>query len=151
MAHHPTLDFARRRHVYQLISARPGIHLRLISRELDIGVGVLRHHLRTLRRAGLIRSRRSGSRRLFFAGGYHGTAGRSRQELLLDEIHRTRGITPAELAARWGISRMLVNYHLQRLRSNGQVRVQRAGRTARLFVASPGHASGRPASRHTRG
>lgn len=131
----PALNFPRRRRLYEYIEGHPGIHLRALSRHFSIELGVLRYHLQALRRAGLVRARRSGRRRIYFPCHYEGRAGSSRSEQLLEEIHRSRGVTPTQLAVRCGVTRMLVNYHLQRLRTRGQVVVERTGRTVQLYPA----------------
>ena len=143
------LRHPRRHRLYQRIAERPGIHLRALASDLHLGLGVLRTHLRVLRKAGLIHSRRAGRRRVYFPWSYVGPAGSSRRERLLREIERARGIRPAELARRAGISRMLLNYHLQRLRRSGQVVVQRTHRESRLFAEHRRPAHRGPAGRST--
>lgn len=123
-----------------MIRDRPGIHLRALSRELGIGLGVLRGHLRVLRRDGLVLSRRSGRRRVYSVPSYAGPAGRSRGEMVLAEITRHQGVTVSELAGRIGVSRMLAHYHVRRLRERGTVRAQRDGRTVRLYLRASARA-----------
>ncbi len=147
MDHRSGLNHPRRRRLFEYIRSHPGIHLRAISRSQSMELGVLRLHLRVLRRAGLVHSRRSGRRRIYFAREYRGTAGASRRELLLEEIHRHRGVSPTELAARSGVSRMLVNYHVQRLRRSGEVRAEREGRRVRLYPPAPFRGAGPGVSR----
>lgn len=98
-----------------------------------MGLGVLRLHLGTLRREGFVRSRRTGRRRIYFAWSYRGGAGSSRRERLLDAIDRSQGVTPKGLAREFGVSRMLVSYHVRRLRENGEVVALRSGRSLLLF------------------
>ena len=122
----------RRRHILRVISERPGIHLRALGRECGIGLGALRFHLGPMARQGLIRSRRSGRRRIYFPATYRGPAGRSRRERLLEEIERSPGLSVSELAADQDCSRMLVHYHLHRLSERRLVETRRIG--ARLVV-----------------
>ena len=129
------LNFPRRRLLFQYIEAHPGIHLRALSRHCSMGLGVLRFHLRSLQRAGLVRTRRSGRRQIYLPSHYEGRPASSRSEQLLEEIHRTRGVTPTQLAAQYGVSRMLVNYHVQRLRTRGQVVAEKRGRSVELYPA----------------
>lgn len=127
------LEHPRRRRLYEYIRAHPGIHLRALSQALSMGLGVLRLHLATLRREGFVRSRRTGRRRIYFAWSYRGGAGSSRRERLLDAIDRSQGVTPGGLAREFGVSRMLVSYHVRRLQENGEVVALRSGRTLLLF------------------
>ncbi len=129
------LNFPRRRLLFQYIEAHPGVHLRALSRHFSMGLGVLRFHLRSLQRAGLVHARRSGRRQIYLPSRYEGRPASSRSEQLLEEIHRTKGVTPTQLAARYGVSRMLVNYHVQRLRTRGQVVAERMGRSVQLYPA----------------
>jgi len=48
------LDFKIKKDIYDFISGNPGLHLRELSRLLDISYTNLRHHLRSLDRAGLL-------------------------------------------------------------------------------------------------
>ena len=127
------LGHPRRRRLFEYICDHPGVHLRALSEELSMGLGVLRLHLGTLRREGFVRSRRTGRRRVYFAWSYRGGAGSSRRERLLDAIDRSQGVTPNGLAREFGVSRMLVSYHVRRLRENGEVVALRSGRSLLLF------------------
>lgn len=140
------LGLPRRRQLYDYIDTHPGVHLRALSRHFSMELGVLRFHLHVLRRAGLVHARRSGRRQIYFARGYQGRAGSSRQEQLLEEIERSRGVTPTQLATRYGVTRMLVNYHLQRLRTEGHVVAERSGRSVQLFPAPPHRRGSHPTS-----
>ena len=128
------LRHPRRRQLHDLIRAKPGIHLRALSRELGIGLGVLRMHLRVLRRDGLVTSRRTGRRRVYSVPAYIGSAGLSRRESLFAEILGNEGLSVSELAARVGVSRMLAHYHVENLRRTGKVSARRDGRSLRLFA-----------------
>ena len=48
------LQFETRRNIYNFIVERPGLHLREISRRINISFGGLRHHLDILKKQELI-------------------------------------------------------------------------------------------------
>ena len=130
----PHLLEPRRRQLYVLIDEHPGVHLRELSRATGMDLGVLRWHLGVLRRAELVRTRRSGRRRLYFTRYYVGSAGSSRGERILAEVVRSEGVSPQEIAERQGVSRMLVHYHLKRLQRSGRLRSARDGQRLRVYL-----------------
>ena len=60
------VETEKRRSIYEYIGEHPGEHYRRIKRQLDIAGGTLRHHLRRLEEAGMIRSERVGKYRIFY-------------------------------------------------------------------------------------
>lgn len=56
-----------RRELYDLVSRRPGLHLRAIGRETGLPVGQVVYHLGRLERTGLLGSRRDGTFKRYFA------------------------------------------------------------------------------------
>ena len=63
------LDHFTRGRIYQFIKDNPGVHYSRLRKELDLNNGVLSYHLHTLNRVELVKSRRSGIRKLFFITG----------------------------------------------------------------------------------
>ncbi len=55
--------------IYRHVSEHPGIHLRRISREVDIHLSTVRYHLDCLERVGLITSRQEMNTKVYFASG----------------------------------------------------------------------------------
>lgn len=60
------LNNEKRRLILSYIGEHPGEHYRRIKRELNIASGTLRHHLRRLEEAEMIRSERVGKYRHFY-------------------------------------------------------------------------------------
>jgi len=60
------LENEKRRLIFVHIKKHPGKHYRRIKRELNIASGTLRHHLRRLEEAGMIRSERIGKYKHFY-------------------------------------------------------------------------------------
>jgi len=60
------LDLKRRRHIYEFISQNPGLHMRDISRKMDIPFTSLKYHLNNLEKRNLIISRAEGKYNRYF-------------------------------------------------------------------------------------
>lgn len=60
---------ANRRSIYNFIMSNPGSHLRRISRELDMKMGTLRHHLDYLEKMEMAVTRRVDNLKVYFAPG----------------------------------------------------------------------------------
>ncbi|MDP6154874.1 MAG: helix-turn-helix domain-containing protein [Candidatus Thermoplasmatota archaeon] len=63
------LDHFTRGRIYQYIKDNPGAYYSKIKKELGLNNGVVSYHLQTLKRVELIKSRRSGIRKMFFITG----------------------------------------------------------------------------------
>jgi|WetSurMetagenome_2_1015567.scaffolds.fasta_scaffold05277_4 DNA-binding transcriptional ArsR family regulator len=61
-----TLELKRRREIYEFISQNSGLHIRDISRKMNIPFTSLKYHLRTLEKHGLIISRKDGKYNRYF-------------------------------------------------------------------------------------
>ncbi|MEI6102438.1 MAG: winged helix-turn-helix transcriptional regulator [Methanothrix sp.] len=58
-----------RRLIFDYISENPGVHLRKISRDINIHLSTLRYHLDYLESKGLITSQREDNLKIYFASG----------------------------------------------------------------------------------
>ena len=63
------LDHFTRGRIYQYIKDNPGAYYSIIKKELGLNNGVLSYHLQTLSRVELVKSKRSGIRKMFFITG----------------------------------------------------------------------------------
>ena len=63
------LDHFTRGRIYQCVKDNPGTYYSRIKKELGLNNGVLSYHLQTLTRVELIKSKRHGTRKLFFITG----------------------------------------------------------------------------------
>lgn len=128
------LDHPARRRIYEHLLRLPGDHFRAIVRSLRLSVGVVRHHLTVLIRAGLLSESRTGGRVRYYPLGGATAAQLSqlyqkhwryrdlRFRVLLS-VHALRKAPPAKVALSLGISRQLAAYHLSSLVKKGQVRL----------------------------
>lgn len=82
-----------RRIILDYIYDNPGSHLRLMSREIDMKLGTLRHHLRSLEKENRIISRREKNLKTYFFTGSMGTEDKNISSLLRQKRFRNIVIT----------------------------------------------------------
>jgi predicted transcriptional regulator len=101
-------------------------------KELKLKNGVLAYHLNTLEREELIRSLRDGTFRR-----YYPRSGRDVpfeiQRTIIEKIAQMPGIPEGFLADELGISRQVLDYHLDHLVQSGHVRMERRGKRNLLY------------------
>lgn len=134
------LDHDLRARIHETIGRHPGVNYATLRRQLTVPNGTLTHHLRVLERAELIRVRRQFLRVQFFPTGRPlppaaGAAGV--QERVLALVRADPGLRTTEVSKRLGLSKQLASYHLLELARRGEVRIDRAGRTARCYASAP--------------
>ncbi len=123
------LDHPARRRVHDAIQAEPGVHFQELSRRLQMGHGVLDHHLQKLVGAGLVVKRQAPRYTCFFPKGavdrrlmdaapvLRSKGGRQ----VLEAIRTAPGANFRAVAARAGLSPSTVSYHVRRLKDAGLV------------------------------
>lgn len=62
-------NLENQRGIFQYISANPGVHLRKLSRDLDMPMGTLRYHLDFLEKKGIIVSKEDKNLKIYFIAG----------------------------------------------------------------------------------
>lgn len=136
------LHLPNRRRVFDAITARPGAHVRWLSRHLGLALGTVEHHVRQLERHGLIFSHQAGRRRTYYATGqvdiqeaplWHALR-KPLWATLLRGLLRHEACAVTELAAAVGLPRTTASYHLRRMQEQGLVQRFRVGRES-LYVA----------------
>lgn len=136
------LDNPRRAALYQRILANPGIGFRELMRDANVANGSLNHHLRVLRRHGLIADQSGGGRRRLFEN--HGRFDKTWRivSALRDpaarELVRWLSAHPASdqksiltYARERGWTRSSTQHRLYRLAAEGAIQQRREGRTRR--------------------
>lgn len=131
------LEQKTRRRVYDGVRMVPGIHVRRLQRDLDLGMSVVQHHLRVFERHGFVVHRQEGKRRAYFVP----------EEVLKDDQynlyflrHRTSRriliallenpeLTLRGLCQRVPLRPSTVAYHLKRLANAGLIAPVACGRT----------------------
>jgi len=130
------LEHPRRRALWDLIQASPGLHRKEIARRLGMGRGQLEHHLERLERSRLVVRRDAGRYTLYFprAAGVPDAASASAaaaagSRSLLRALAGGPSPSAASLASRAGLAPATASYHLRRLRDAGLVQPDRLALT----------------------
>ena len=119
---------ARRQALLAVIMERPGLHLRGLSRQTGLEVGVLRHHLRRLEKEGLLRNHKDRNRKL-----YYPAQAKVPQEALIpdvearvaSEIQNQPGVSHKTLRTKLGLPRTTLDYHIKKLWRESRVAIVR--------------------------
>ena len=122
--------------IYQYIANNPGCHLRKISKDLGLAMGDTQHHLKTLEKTALIKSRRIGVFRRYYTVSIYGERLESLLAILRQEVPRdiivflieNPGATQAEIAKYKGFSAPTINWHMSRLIEIGLVSSHKEGK-----------------------
>jgi len=132
------LDQYTRGKIHGYIIANPGEHYNSLKAQLDLKNGTLAYHLRVLEREGYVKSARDGPFKRFYP--QEAVVPKSRnefssiQEIVLENVRASPGITQNDVAVRMGVSSQVVNYHIRNLVRAGRIRLQREGRTTRCYL-----------------
>ena len=118
------LDHGVRLDILQYVIRNPGAHLNEVRDDLSLSNGQVSHHLRALVREEYLLSRRRGARVHFYvpdtASAKHAPPAGTVDEIVVELLRRSDGLTQGELAAQAGldqstISRALVGLHKARV------------------------------------
>jgi predicted transcriptional regulator len=134
-------DSENRTRVYNYIKKNPGAHLRMITRELDIGMGATQHHLDILEKSGKVKSRRINIYRHYYAvevlDAEHNILAFLRQETAMDILtylmEHPRS-TQSDIINFKGFSAPTISWHMARLEQAGLVSSIKDGRTIRYTI-----------------
>jgi predicted transcriptional regulator len=134
------LKNAQRKRILEYIKDNPGKHYRAILKDLDVPMGVLTYHINRLEKAQFLTSRQDGMYRRFYIRGPKAEVRfmlSNIQESILNVIKDNKGISQTKIAEKIGVSRKVVNYHVNILNQAGFIMVQSNGReSACYFVGS---------------
>ena len=130
------------RFIYEYIQSNPGVHLRKISRDLDIHSSTLRYHLDLLEKKGLIVSRKEKNVKIFFIADKMGSEDKNIAPLLQQKRFRdiilliiiSDEITHSEIYKTLSMKPSTVSKYINLLESRGIVKHKKAGREKHYFV-----------------
>lgn len=131
----------RKQRIVSFIESNPGVHLREITRQLDLSMGVAQYHLYRLEKERTIVSRRKGFYRRYYSNLKFGEQDQDILDVL--SISTERDIlfflthSPAstrELSDFVKLSTSTVNWHMKRLTEAGLVDVRRDGLQVNYFI-----------------
>ncbi|MGI0006606.1 MAG: winged helix-turn-helix transcriptional regulator [Nitrosotalea sp.] len=134
-------DSKNRTLVYNYIKKNPGAHLRMITRELDMGMGATQHHLDILEKSGKVKSRRINIYRHYYAievlEAEHNILAFLRQETAMDiltYLMEHPKSTQSDIINFKGFSAPTISWHMTRLEQAGLVSSIKEGRTIRYTI-----------------
>jgi uncharacterized repeat protein (TIGR01451 family) len=124
------LDHETRGMIRGYVVANPGDHFNAIKEGLGLTNGTLAYHLRVLERERIVRSKKDGKFRRFYPYEMRVSENgepTEMQQTILAIIDETPGINQKDIAGFLGVTQPTVNYHIERLKEMGHVRVVRKG------------------------
>jgi predicted transcriptional regulator len=134
-------DSENRTRVYNYIKKNPGAHLRMITRELEMGMGATQHHLDILEKSGKIKSRRINIYRHYYAvevlDAEHNILAFLRQETAMDiltYLMEHPKSTQSDIINFKGFSAPTISWHMTRLEQAGLISSVKEGRTIRYTI-----------------
>ena len=133
------LDHFTRGRIFQFIKDNPGTHYSRIRKELGLNNGVLSYHLQTLTRVELIKSKRHGTRKLFFITGTpvpeEITAKLNYMETAIRQMVRERpGITSTEIKEKFPEkSKRTISHYVKKLSRKDYIYMVREGRCSKCY------------------
>jgi len=126
-------DHPLRAQIMDLVRLEPGMHTAGLATRLGRSTGAVRHHLRLLTAAGLLRDERLGGRMGYFAAdvlpldrraALASRSGSARR--VLDAIRAAPGTNLSDLSSRLALSHTSVTHHVRSLQRAGIVTVERS-------------------------
>ncbi|MDE1826641.1 MAG: winged helix-turn-helix transcriptional regulator [Thaumarchaeota archaeon] len=134
-------DSEIRSKIYDYIEKNPGAHLRMITRELQLGMGATQHHLDVLEKSGRIKSRRINVYRHYFVmrvlDKEHHILAFLRQETARDilvYLLEHPWSTQSDIIKFKGFSAPTISWHMSRLEEAELVRSIKEGRTMKYSI-----------------
>lgn len=119
------------------VLANPGDHFAAIRKALALKNGTLAYHLTVLEKENIVKSVRDGKFRRFFPSEMRilETSFPSKiEEMILEIIGDTPGITVKDIASLLGVSSPTASYHIGKLKEMSLVRGEREGMSVRHYL-----------------
>jgi DNA-binding MarR family transcriptional regulator len=131
------LDQYLRGQIHGYIIANPGEHYNAIKEQLGVTNGALAYHLRVLEKADYIRAARDGMYKRFYPVGVKIPKRRrlsTFQESIVKTVRDRPALSQKELGELLGVSNQVINYHIKQLEGANIIRLERDGRSSRIFL-----------------
>ena len=130
------------RRIYEYIVDNPSCHVRKISRELDLAIGDTQYHLKILEKKDLIKSRRVGLFRMYYAVAIFRERQQSILAVLGQEVPRdiilflieSPGATQIDIARHENLTPPTINWHMSRLIEIGLVSRRKKGKFVKYYT-----------------
>jgi predicted transcriptional regulator len=130
------------RRIYEYIVDNPSCHVRKISRKLDLAIGDTQYHLKILEKKDLIKSRRVGLFRMYYAVAIFRERQQSILAVLGQEVPRdiilflieSPGATQIDIARHESLTPPTINWHMSRLIEIGLVSRRKKGKFVKYYT-----------------
>ena len=130
------------RRIYEYIVDNPSCHVRKISRELDLAIGDTQYHLKILEKKDLIKSRRVGLFRMYYAVAICRERQQSILAVLGQEVPRdiilflieSPGATQIDISRHESLTPPTINWHMSRLIEIGLVSRRKKGKFVKYYT-----------------
>lgn len=139
------LDLPLRKRITEYIRRNPGVHFRLIARDLDLAIGQLDFHLNALLKGEAIVKEVQGGNARYYVRDRFSKKEKRAVSALRREIPRgivlflleNPGSTPTEILINFTITSATLSYHLRRLEKAEVLEARSSGRERHYFVKDP--------------
>ncbi len=131
-----------RERVYKYINNNPGVHLRMIVKDLELGMGTTQHHLDILERSGKIKSRRVNLHRHYYTVEIASTSSEiilaflkheTSKDILIYLVEHTNS-TQTDIVNFIHFSAPTISWHMSRLIEAGMVLATKEGKSIRYRI-----------------
>lgn len=135
-------DLENRRRIFRYITENPGSHLRRISRDMEITIGTLRHHLEYLEKHEIVSSMMENNLKVYFDARSNGSEHRNVAPLLQQKRFRDillyvlvhPGTTPMEMAKSLELKSPTLSKYNAILEKRGLLRCDKDGRSKHIYL-----------------
>jgi predicted transcriptional regulator len=135
-----------RKKIFDYISNNPGVHLRKISRDINIHLSTLRYHLDYLEEEGLISSKKEDNLRIYYASGKLNPLEKILTPLLQQKRFRdiiialieAPDLTSSQLAQKFSLSPSTTSKYMNILEKRDIVSHEKIGREKRYRIKDEG-------------
>ena len=128
--------------IIDLLSTSPGVHFNEIQRQCKMGRGQLIWHLDILEQYGIIQRQKTKQYTVFFLtlkenpfedSSIYKKISKTAQDIV-DIIKTNPGMTASEISRRMKLHRSTVKYHIDRIKLDQHIRVEKSGRKYKLYI-----------------
>ena len=136
------MNLGYQRKIYHFILNNPGVHLRRMSRDLDINIGTLRYHLRYLEKKRIITSKIDNNLKTYYIAGKLGVKDKVISSLLQQKRFRdiilsiilSPGTTPNKISEKLMLKSSTLSKYIRILEDREIIYHEKIVREKRYYV-----------------
>jgi len=129
------LQHPNRDNLYRQIRSDPGIQASALQQGTGMARGTMDHHLNQLEQHGMVRSYNDNGHKRYVTGEMKNVTGKddNPRGAIYAFVEKHPGSSQKEIAQGIGQSIQATNYHVNRMKIEGEVRVEYDGRSSRVY------------------